>query len=181
LIYHQYQPLIAGWVERHALFPALDEESQFFVNYAFEKMWRVLTPEKFSKFPDLQSVLRYFQMCVHSVLVDAMRSREQAELLEDDPGLEQALHSGQGEPGLEDQVLAQTQAEQLWRWLDGRLKTEKERKVVYGSFVLALKPAEVYALYPRVFSSVRDVYLVKDNLMARLRRDAEFKLLVGDL
>ena len=37
-IYTQYQPLVAGWVERHPSFAGTDEEVQYFVNRAFEKL-----------------------------------------------------------------------------------------------------------------------------------------------
>jgi hypothetical protein len=179
LIYQQYQPLVAGWVERHSLFQALDEETQYFVNRSFQKMWAVFTPQKFAGFPDLKSILRYLQMCVHSAIVDYARGREQAFMLEDE--LEELpAHAGTDEPDLEDQVLSKTQAEALWRWLDERFKNEKERRVVYGCFVLALKPGEVYTLYPGVFKDVKEVYVVKDNLLARLRRDSELKELLGD-
>lgn len=175
LLYLQYQPLITGWVERHSMFPATGEEAQFFANWAFEKMWAVLTPEKLAKFPDLKSILRYLQMCVHSVIVDYLRSHEQAALLEDLSGDEEepALENQADGLNLEKQVFDQAQGDALWRWLNGRLKSEKERAVVYGCFVLALKPAEVYAEYPRVFGSVREVYLTKENLLERLRRDPE--------
>ena len=61
----------------------MDEEPQYFANRAFEKMWGVLSPQKFGQFPNLKSLLRYLQMCVHSVIVDYARRGEQATLLED--------------------------------------------------------------------------------------------------
>lgn len=175
LLYVQYQPLVTGWVERHTLFSALDEEAQFYVNWAFEKMWSVMTAEKFAHFADLKSILRYLQMCVHSVIIDSLRAREQAVLLDDEAEPEIASVSADREPGLEAKVLARSQAAELWRMLDQRFRSEKERQIVYGSFVLGLKPTEVYALYPSTFRDVKEVYLVKDNLLARLRRDAELR------
>lgn len=175
LIYEQYQPLVTGWVERHPLYFALDEESQFFVNWAFAKMWNVITPEKFAQFPDLKSVLRYLQMCVHSVIVDAMRSREQAKLLEseDEDALGGAEQLHAESPSLEEQVQERAYGEALWQLLDRRLKNTKERQVIYGSFILALKPGEIVKEYPETFRNVQEVYLVKDNVIARLRRDPE--------
>lgn len=42
IIYTQYRPLVAGWVERHPTFPTSHEENEYFVNRAFEKMWTAL-------------------------------------------------------------------------------------------------------------------------------------------
>jgi len=55
------------------------------------------------------------------------------------------------------------------------LCNEKERRVVYGSFVLALKPRELYAQFRETFRDVKEVYRVKENVLARLRRDAELQ------
>jgi len=72
-IYHQYQPLVINWVERHSRFPATREEVDYFVNGAFDKMWSAVDGEKFRQFDDVPDLLRYLQMCVHSVIVDHTR------------------------------------------------------------------------------------------------------------
>ncbi|HEX6386489.1 MAG TPA: sigma-70 family RNA polymerase sigma factor, partial [Anaerolineae bacterium] len=169
-VYRQYQPLVAGWVERHSQFRASHEEVQYFLNRAFEKMWRVLTPEKFSDFPDLKSLLRYLQMCVHSVIVDAVRRQEQTQPLDE---VRQAAVHNLGAQPVEEWVLGQVQREELWSFLLERLKDEKEEKVVYGSFVLGLKPSQLYAEFEETFESVNEVYRVKENVMARFRRDQD--------
>jgi hypothetical protein len=179
-VYEQYRPLVSGWVERNSLFRATEEETQYFVNRAFEKMWVAVTPAKFKKFPNLKSVLSYLQMCVHSVLVDYVRGREQATLLDQETLAR--TPAGEG-ANVERQVRHRIDGQALWRWLDGRLKDEKERCVVYGTFSLAMKPRELLAHYPETFRDVNEVYRVKENVMARLRRDDELKkrLMVGSL
>lgn len=172
MVYEQYQPLVTGWIQRHSFYPSLDEELQYFVNRAFEKMWSVLTPEKFVQFPDLKSVLRYLQMCVHSVIVDYVRAREQAELFEDIPGNPMAS-MGDGVDGPEAQIADRSQAETLWRWITERLKSDQERRVLYCSFVLDLKPGQIYEQHPELFHDVREIYQIKENVLARLRRDQE--------
>jgi hypothetical protein len=59
--------------------------------------------------------------------------------------------------------------------LNGKLKDEKERKVVYGSFILAMKPGELIEHYNGDFEDVNDIYRVKENVLARFRRDDELK------
>ncbi len=177
LVYTQYRSLVAGWVERHSAFPSSGEEAQYLVNRAFEKMWSAVTPDRFGRFPDLKSLLRYLQMCVHSVVLDQVRVAERAEV-----GAEADIASVEGEAGdttLEDQALAHVRGQELWDQISERLHNEKERRVVYGYFVLALKPKEIYAEGKDTFRDVREVYRIKENVLARLRRDAELKKLLG--
>ncbi len=179
-VYQQYQPLVAGWVERHSYFQALGEDKEYFVNWAFEKLWIVITPGKFDHFPDLKSILHYLQMCVHSVLTDSMRARERAVLIED----EAEAPENQAEPSkisLEDQVFRQALAEKLWAILQNKCLDERERLVAYASFVLGLKPAEIHEEYYGRFQDVKEVYRIKENYLARLKRDQEFIDFLGEM
>jgi DNA-directed RNA polymerase specialized sigma24 family protein len=171
-IYEQYRPLVAGWVKRHSLFSTTEEETQYFVNRAFEKMWAAITPAKFDTFPNLKSVLSYLQMCVHSTLVDYSRSSEQTVLIDEEA---LARTPDAGTSNVERRVARQVEREALWRWLNERLNNDKERRVIYGTFVLAMKPRELYAEFQQEFDSVNEVYRVKENVMARLRRDDDLK------
>ena len=170
-LYNQYHPLVAGWVRRHPAFPSTDEEADYFVNRALEKMWSALTPEKFGRFEDLKSLLRYLQMCVHSAIIDVVRANEQPMLDIEDEKL--AALGERRAPAVERAAMDQIQRRQLWQEIGARLHNDKERKVVYGSYVLALKPRELYAQYREMFRDITEVYRVKENVLARLRRDAE--------
>ena len=170
LVYAQYQALVAGWVRRHNLFTAVDEEISYFVNRAFEKMWSVLTPEKCKDFPDLKSFLRYLQMCVHSVLVDFMRRKEQVMLSAQVSSEETAVPTSSAGPSLEAQIISRERRQELWEWLKGQFKNEKEEQLIYAMFSLGLKPREIAERFPHTFRDVREVYRVKENVMARLRR-----------
>ena len=78
-LYTQYCPLVTGWVRQHTKFAATSEEPAYFADRAFEKLWTSLLAERFGRFPDLKSILRYLQMCVHSVIVDYVRTVEWTE------------------------------------------------------------------------------------------------------
>ncbi|UCG25733.1 MAG: sigma-70 family RNA polymerase sigma factor [Chloroflexota bacterium] len=175
-IYEQYRPLVTGWVERHSLFSAADEETQYFVNRAFEKMWTAITPAKFENFSDLKSILSYLQMCVHSALVDYLRGREQAALFSQE---HLAQIPDDGSSNVEARVGKRVEREELWRWINERLKSEKERRVIYGTFVLAMKPRELHAQFAGTFDNVNEVYRIKENVMARLRRDKDLAKIFG--
>jgi hypothetical protein len=176
LIHTQYQPLVTRWVQRHPAFEVSGEELQYFVNRTFEKLWVALTPEKFGRFSDLQPLLRYLKMCVHSVIIDHTRSAEQSTW--DIQAEESAAENIGTGPAIENGVLDQIYQHQLWEWINSRLNDEKERVVMYGSFALALKPRELFSQFRTMFSDVDEVYRIKQNILARLRRDPEFKKLL---
>lgn len=182
-IFRQYRRLVLSWVERHPVFSNLDEDAEYFLNRAFEKMWAVITPQKFTEFADLRSLLRYLQLCVHSVLIDYSRTREQIDLLsEDDEPASLAFTEPGSISGIpETRVLRKAQTRALWERLASRLKSEQERVMLYAVFVLALKPREALGEFPGIFYNVDELYAVKENVIARLRRDEDLlRTLMGD-
>ena len=177
LVYYQYRALVAGWVERHSAFPGSGEEVQYYVNRAFEKMWVAMTPEKLGHFSNLKSLLRYLQMCVHSAIIDRVWKAELH--LVDIETAESAVWDTARDTLTGGQLLERVHRQEFWREVNARLKNDKERKVVYGSFVLALKPRELCARFQDTFRDVKDVYRVKDNVLARLGRDAGLRKLLS--
>ena len=186
-IYQQYQELVLSWIKRHSLYPGLGEDADYFMNRAFEKMWQGIPSENFAKFPDLKSLLRYLQMCTNAVMVDFARWKEQVHLWDRanqvDSGTEEidpfATFIGSTLPP-EEEIAHTEMQELLWHKLQALCNGEKEHLAVYGSFVLGLKPREVYDLYATHFNDVRDVSRTKDNFLARVRRNDEFRQFLTD-
>ena len=170
-IYSQYGSLVGRWVQKHPGFAASGEEVQYFVNRAYEKIWAALTPEKFERFPELGGLLRYLKMCVHSVIQDYNRARELAEVVALDEGA--ALESGDQNRAVEDRALDRAYRLEFWELIQARLNDEQESLLVYAAYTLGLKPREILEQYSHIFKSVEEVYLVKQNVLARLRRDAD--------
>jgi hypothetical protein len=179
LVYVQYHAQVMRWVQRQPAFATCGEEASYLVNRTFEKMWSAVTPNKFSHFPDLKSVLRYLQMCAYSVVVDAARAAGP-------PGVdaEAVVLADGGAPGgrtVDEHALSDVHRAEFWEAISARLSDEAEQRVVYGCYVLGLKPRELLEEYPDTFDDVRHVYRVKENVLARLRRDqALHALLLGD-
>lgn len=171
----QYQSLVAGWVNQHSGFEASGEEVDYFVNGAFGKISGTLSPEKFQSFSDLGYLLRYLKMCVHSVITDYNRAVDYADL----STLDEMEEEESPEMSPEGQALDHSNRQAFWNLTRTRLHDEKERVVIHGSFVLDLKPQEIYEHFQRVFSDVDEIYRVKQNIISRLRRDSEFRKLIG--
>ena len=175
MIYAQYKSLVSGWVKNSQAFEASGEEVEYFVNGAFGKLAGILTVEKFSGFAEIGSLLRYLKMCVHSVIVDHNRLADQARLYP----LEDAKKEPSTDPTLESQTMDRAYRQKFWDLVSGRLHDEKERLVMQGLFILALKPRELYERARNTFSDVDEIYRVKQNILARLGRDPEFGKLIG--
>jgi hypothetical protein len=175
IICQQYQPLVTGWVRQHPRFESSGEEIQYFVNGTFGKIAGTLTPEKFAGFSDIASLLSYLKMCVHSVIFDHSRKVDQLNLYD----LDEAAEEVADDPSPEEQALEQSYRQAFWDLTNARLQDEKERLVIRGSFVLDLKPQEIFEHFRNVFSDVDEIYRVKQNVLSRLRRDPEFRKFLG--
>ncbi len=167
LIYHQYTPLVSGWIERHSGFARSGEDASYFLNRSFEKMWSAIQPEKFARFPDLKSLLRYLQLCVHSVIIDHVRTEEFVAL--EEPTVVLA--------GVEVPIIDQLQQQAFWQQIQRRLSDEREQQLLYYRYALGLKPRQVCEHFPNEFPDINEVYSMTQNMLARLRRDEELRQL----
>jgi DNA-directed RNA polymerase specialized sigma24 family protein len=171
-VYQQYQPLVAGWIEKHALFPSLSEEKEYFTNRSFEKMWKSLSPAKFLQFSALNGLLHYLKMCVASVIIDHARTQKRYQVEElVERGHNETNTDSPPSDSLEDLTLQRIQSQELWNQVKALATNRKEYYVIAGSFMLGLKPREVFESYQGEFKDVQEVYRVKENLIDRLRRN----------
>jgi hypothetical protein len=112
------------------------------------------------------------------VVIDHARVRQHALLDEEASDAMLAMHAAGDD--LEADAVERAQHQEFWRQINRRLADEKEQAVVFGSFVLAMKPAELQVRYAHLFGDVREVYRVKQNVLDRLRRDPELQNLRAD-
>jgi hypothetical protein len=170
-VYAHYSALVESWVRRSGAFPGSGESSEFFIGAAFTKFWRAVSAERFADFPTLASLLHYLQLCTGSVVIDSVRSQSWSEMVP-----EEALPAGQvPQVAPDEEALARVGRAEFWRYITGQLNGEAEQVVVVGSFVLGMKPGEIYDDRPDLFADVDEVYNVKRNLLARLGRNAELR------
>ncbi len=173
IIYRQYAPLVKGWVLRHPAFQQTGEDADIFVNMAFTRMWQAITPEKCANFNNIKSVLRYLQTCTHSAIVDEIRQR-QFESLNIESREVQHQIDAHG-PSIEERVHHRIYYKQAFDAVMQRMKTPQERIVLSTMFVSGLKPGEIILKHPEIFRDVREIYRIKENILARLRRDKELQ------
>lgn len=171
-IYDQYASLVTSWVYKSSSFHASAEQADYFVNRAFDRMWSALTPVKFHLYPDLKALLKYLQMCAHSAIIDHTRKTSQVEL---ELEAYENFNPGGSRSDMEEHVLDALQRRKLWEEIEKRFNSEEERIVFYASFALDQKARQILESHPDRFSNVEEIYLIKQNVMARLRRDESLK------
>lgn len=178
LVFNQYRPLVASWVERQQAFPLAGEEVDFFINGAFARLMKAVSPEQFARFQDLRSILGYLQLCVVSEVNDHMRAIRGTETL---PLDQVNLSSHMAPDDVENTALDDVERTLIWQTIRSCTKSDSELLVVYASYVLGLKPRQLYERFPDRFDSVDRVYRIKENVLARLRRDPRMQSLFEEI
>lgn len=174
-VYLHYSALVESWVRRSGAFTGCGESSEFFVSAAFTKFWRAMTPERFATFTTLPALLHYLQLCTSSVVIDSVRAQSWAEMVAEEAlPLHQTPCSSPDEEALE-----RVQRSEFWQTIDDLLNDDAERAVVIGSFVLGLKPGEIYQERPDLFGDINEVYNVKRNVLSRLSRNTDLRQTMG--
>ncbi|MCX7791765.1 MAG: sigma-70 family RNA polymerase sigma factor [Chloroflexaceae bacterium] len=172
-IFEQYTPLVEHWVRRTGAFTVSGETSDYFVGAAFIRFWRAIPPERFDTFPTLAALLNYLRRCAACVVIDAARSQSFADLLPE----EQINWNQQRLGRIDEEATERVGREEFWRLIDGLLTSEAERVVVRCSYLLGMKPGEIYAQWRNLFASVEEIYLLKRQVLSRLRRCPELQRL----
>ena len=174
-IYSHYSNLVESWVRRSGAFSSSGESSEFFVALAFTKFWRAVSPERFAAFPTLASLLHYLQLCAGCVVIDSVRAQSWAEMLPEEAiPLSRAPQTSPDEEAME-----RVSRQEFWNYINIQLNDEAERVVVFNTFVVGMKPGDIYNHRQDLFASVNDVYNVKRNVLGRLSRNQELRRMLG--
>ncbi len=172
-LFQQYSSLVESWIRRSSAFTNSGESSEYFVVGAFTKFWRAITPERFASFPNLAALLQYLQLCASSVVIDTVRAQSWAEMMPEERI--DASHAPRTSP--DEEAMQRVDRQEFWRFIDSQLHSERERVVVFGSFVLGLTPRAIFERYAALFDSIHDVYNIKRNVLSRLSRNNHLRAL----
>lgn len=169
-VFQLYSPLVESWVRRSSAFTSSGESGEFFVTSAFTRFWRAIPPARFASFSTLAALLHYLQLCASCVVIDSVRAQSWAEMLP-----EEALQSGAPQSSPDEEAMERVSREEFWSYINTQLSDEAERVVVFQSFVMGLRPADIYHSRPDLFGCVNDVYNVKRNVLGRLSRNERLR------
>lgn len=165
-VYDQYAAVVRRWLRTRP-----DEEEEGVV-IAFERFWRAVDATKFAAFTSLSGVLQYLKMCAVTAQMDRARAARSSVAME---SLDEGAHDRPGREDVEETVAAGVDASHFWRTVQDLLHDERERLVVYLSYVIGLSPRAICARHSVEFPDVTEVYRLKRTVLDRLRRTPELR------
>jgi DNA-directed RNA polymerase specialized sigma24 family protein len=170
-IYQHYFQLVDHWVRRTSAFTVSGETSDFFVSAAFTRFWKAIPSDRFTSFPTLASLLNYLRRCASCVVIDNARTHAYVDLLP-----EEAINwNNQKLAHADEEATERVSRTEFWQLIDGLLQNEAERVIVRSSFLLGMKPGDIFAERGDLFNTVSEVYALKRSILVRLRRSPELK------
>lgn len=170
-IYEHYYPLVDHWVRRTGAFAVSGESSDYFVSAAFTRFWRAIPSDRFRSFPNLASLLNYLRRCSSCVVIDSARAHAATDLLPE----ESINWNNQKLAHADEEATERVSRVEFWRMIDDLLQSEAERVIVRCSFLLGMKPGDIYHDHSALFAGIEEVYTLKRNILARLRRNPELR------
>jgi DNA-directed RNA polymerase specialized sigma24 family protein len=173
-IHMHFRPLLISWARTGTARPASACHCEDLADRALARAWSALTAEQFAQFPSLAALLGYLRTCVGAAVIDAVRAettRERAYQKLDLPVVATP----------EELVLGAQNRDELWRLVNTLITSAHERIILIDSFVLGLPPRVILERYPDYFTSIPIIYSAKRNLLNRLARSRDLRLLYRDL
>jgi RNA polymerase sigma factor (sigma-70 family) len=174
-IYEQYNSQMLRWIRSQKGIATCGEEAEYFVNRGFEKFWLLAHAKDFlESFPHLGGILTYLRMCLVSEYIDYLRKHQNSQYRVIEINLEenQELISSE-EPLPEATIVKIDEIERFVEWINSNLKNEKEQIVFELAFHYGQTAREIYSLHQNLFSDVKQVHRVKENLLRRIRRNVQ--------
>ncbi len=161
VIFTKYHRLVASWVTGYSRFWDTGEEVDFFVIEAFVRLWRYGAPHARSgRITYLAQYLQYLKRCTWSSIEDHIRRIRKDALWSTS---EMKVHA------IPNDKIAEPSNEYLSICWKVAQNNPQETLIAEESWVLGLKPGEIYARHAGIFQSIREVYQIKRNLVRRLR------------
>lgn len=177
VIVEHYTPLVLHWLKRGNRLAKVDESPDALINETFVKFWNAMSPEKFARFPELKSLLRYLELCAGSVMLDWLR-RSRRENADIDPDYPAGNRSPDGGGSADGGIFWSELLELIYQ----RLKNNDEKLVFQAMFVWGMKPSEICEEWPGRFPSVKRINQIRQNFIDRLSRDEALDIYYrGDL
>jgi RNA polymerase sigma factor (sigma-70 family) len=161
-IYDQYADFVRRWLR------ARSDEHDELVLAAFERFWYAVDAEKMARFGCLAAILQYLKLCAHTARLDRIRG---ARVEAAEEPLDESAYALLAAPDtISETVAARLDRRAFWDAVQACLPNERERQVLYLSYVVGMTPREICAQHRDAFPVVSDVYRHKRNALDRLRR-----------
>ncbi|NDJ77121.1 MAG: sigma-70 family RNA polymerase sigma factor [Chloroflexi bacterium] len=161
-VYQIYLPLAGRWARRHPSFDLTDESAGFFASTALGNFYFALRGNSLATFETLSRVLSYLKACVHSAIMQHLRTH---------PIVTQPLPETGGPVAVNQQLDKHLTADELWSLVRSIVTDPDDQLLVHCRFVLDMKPAEIAEQYPSRWSTAREVSVALQRIRRWLRKD----------
>lgn len=160
-----FNAIVAGWMRDHHLkeIACRHDSEENFVAQAFCRFWQSTTANEKIQFQSLGAALKYLRASLHSVIIETLRTYSRARVT--------------SLPEFDDASTPQTEdhynSGELWQIISRLLPEARERRIAYLLYHCGLKPREILQFCPEEFDDVQEIYLVRRNIIDRLRRNSD--------
>jgi len=171
-IYEFYSPLVRTWAARFLSGIRLDcQEIELLVNGAFAQFARAFSVEKLARSDSLASILCYLKFCTRTVVSNELRRLQACsrEVLFDTTDLVECIGVVLDDPAA--LAIQSIVTQDLWQVIQGELRSEDERLLIYLTCICDMKPSEISRQYGQRFPTPSDIYRMKQSTLERLRRN----------
>ncbi len=174
----QYRPQIERWIRRVG--PTDAETIEDLTQDAITRFLRAYGAEDLARASSLAAVLRYWQDCARSAVLDWQRKRPWV-VSSLDSDEDARLDIVRSHENVEGQVARHEAGQRLWQLVRQHCQDETDVLLAHRVFVEGYRPREVYAENTPRFATQTEVYQRLRNLKDRLRRDPAVQSLREEL
>jgi hypothetical protein len=166
----RYRRMLIFWARRRIARTTIGECCDDIADYAFTRAWKALSPERFAGFSTLPALLGYLRVCVSTAVIDCARH----EMISD--RLFQVIEADNVATP-EQIVLDQLDRGKLWQIANSVVQNEQERCILIESYAYALPPRAILERHPSLFDNATEIYIIKRNLLERLKNCPQMRRL----
>ncbi len=164
IVYSHWQETVRLWFRANANCAAAlrHDEEQSYIDDTFKRFW-LSAKAQHLELTSLAGVLRYVRRCLNSVLIDTLRAYARKH-----------MHS-LPEPDSADELLVEESyhENEWWGVIESMLKDERERRAIYLLYQCGLTPKEIVRRCPGEFTDEQELYRLRRNGVARLKRHSD--------
>jgi DNA-directed RNA polymerase specialized sigma24 family protein len=164
----RYRPLLIAWAARCGAALRTGEPCDDLADQALARAWMALSPDHFTRFPGMGSLIAYLRTCVITTVIDIERAQTVRERTR------YRLEAGSAATP-EQIVLEELDRAELWGLVSGLVETEQERVFLVERFMYGLPPQAIQLRHTNLFANVSMVYRARQNLLARLGRNPQLR------
>jgi hypothetical protein len=166
-LYQTYISLIYHWVYQHPYFASLDMPVEYYVADCMGHFFLTMRGN-FERFESVPAILRYWQKCVNTVLLNEVRKKRVATVPIEN------MERYVDEEGMDGRLIQTA----IWQRVESLLPENKDRLLAHLVFVQGLKPKQIVEHYSALWSETNEVRVDRQRITRCLVADSVLRQLL---